>query len=1568
MTIAVEMSEKRRLLLEKLLRKQGVEIAAPNHIPRRDGGGPALLSFGQQRLWFLQQLDPRSAAYNLSEGVRLAGPLDALALARALAEVVRRHEALRTVFITVQGQPAQEVMPPTAPFMPRIDLEALTAAARPGEAARLTADLAHTPFDLARGPLLTATLLRLGSEDHVLALVMHHIVSDGWSMGVLVRELTTLYGAFAAGAVPSLPTLPIQYRDFAAWQRGWLTEEILESQIGYWKDRLAGSPTLLELPTDRTRPPVQSFHGSREHLALDPAATAALRDLAREQGATLFMALVAAYAVLLQRATRQSDILIGSPVANRARPETEGLIGFFVNTVVLRIDLEGDPGFRTLLARVREAVLGADAHQDLPFERLVDALDLPRDLSRSPIFQVMLAFQNLPAPEGRPQGLGLSTFGFETRTAQFDLHLSLMESPGGLTGSIEYRTDLFDAVTVRRLARHFEALLRMLAKRPGDPVAALPLLTEEELQQVLVDWNDTAVLWVAGRPSLHRLIEAQVARTPRAHATVYEGEQLTYAELNARANRLARHLRRLGCGPETRVGVAMERSLDLVVALLGILKAGAAYVPLDPDYPAERLAYMLEDSRPAVLVTQQRLLASLPSWGGPVLCLDTASEILAAESPADLDGDLDDRHLAYMIYTSGSTGRPKGAMVHHRGIVNRLLWMQEAYRLTPAETVLQKTPFSFDVSVWEFFWPLLAGARLVLARPGGHRDAHYLAGLIETERVGVLHFVPSMLQVFLEEPEVVRCRSLRLVVASGEALPPDLERRFFQRLPETRLENLYGPTEASVDVTAWSCGPGDHRSVPIGRPIANTRIHLLDDHLQPVAVGVPGELWIGGVNVGRGYLGRPELTAERFVPDPFTDEPGVRIYRTGDLARYRPDGAIEYLGRIDHQVKIRGFRIELGEIEAVLGTHPAVREAAVNVHDHRGSRRLAAYLVPYQEHSLDLDALRAFLKERLPEYMVPAVFVPLEKLPLSPNGKLDRRALPTTEPDRPDLGDRYTPPRNPVEAELATLWAEVLGIERVGVHDDFFELGGDSIVSIQVTARARQRGLQLTSRQIFDQPTIAELALTAGMTPAVITEQGLVTGPAPLTPIQHWFFEHQTPSLHHFNQAVLLHLRERIDPAVLERVLRELLRHHDALRLRFHSGENGWRQHLADDSDPVPFACVDLSPLPEAARRGALEVAAEEVQASLDLSAGPIARMIFFDHGAEGGRLLFVVHHLAVDGVSWRILMEDLEAACRRIARGESAALPAKTTSFRQWAERLAEHAHTGALDSEAAFWTSPSRARVEPLALPRSGEGPDTLAAARTVAVSLPPEETVALLTAVPRVYNTQINDALLAALALAYRRETGVPSLLVDLEGHGREEIARDLDVSRTVGWFTSLFPVLLDLAGTQGPGEALKAVKEQLRALPGRGIGYGLLRYLTEGEAAERLRHMPSAEVVFNYLGQVDQTLPRESAFALAAESSGSPRADGPRSHAIEVNALVTGGSLHCEWTFGSRVYRGDAVERLARGFITALSELVAHCQSPEAGGYTPSDFPAAELSQGQLESVLAEIGADFEIEED
>ncbi|WP_437926833.1 amino acid adenylation domain-containing protein [Sorangium sp. So ce291] len=937
----------------------GAARLAPEDRPER-----LPLSLVQERLWFLEQLVAGAPVYHIAAALRLSGTLDTSHLERAVTALVARHEALRTSFPSVEGQPVQRIAPPAPVALPLEDLSALADEDRePALQARLREE-ARRAFDLAEAPPVRWALLRTGEREHVLALTCHHLVADGWSMNVLLRELSALYGAFAAGRSPALAPLSLQQADHALWQRRNEQVAARERELAYWRDRLKGRVPPLELPTDRPRPSVHTYAGAREELALPPELVARLTALGRGAGATLFTTVAAGLFALLHRYTGQRDVCIGTPVAARPRAALEGVVGCFLNTLALRVDLTGNPSVAELLARVRAAVTEGQAHQEVPFERVLDALSIERSLSHTPLFNVMFAMD--PTPEQAPEipGLSIAAQRVDTGTAQFDLVLNLALDGQGARGAWEYNTDLFDRATVARMARHLLAILDAFVAAPEARLADLRMMDAAERKQLVTAWNATERAYPDER-RVHELFEAQAEQTPDAAAVIFDERRLSYRELNARANQVAHALRKRGVGPDVLVAIAAERSVELVVGLLGILKAGGAYVPIDPDYPVDRIAFMLEDAAAPVLLSQWPVASRLPAHGAEVLCLDSDRALLDTEPTRNLATPVSPDNLAYTIYTSGSTGRPKGAGNSHRGLLNRLQWMQEQYRLTPDDRVLQKTPFSFDVSVWEFFWPLITGAGLVVARPGDHRDGERLVELITRHGVTTLHFVPPMLQAFLETQAVSSCRSLRRVLCSGEALPAELARRCFERLERAELHNLYGPTEASIDVTYWACQRQDtSASVPIGTPIANTQIYLLDRHGHPVPAGVAGELHIGGVGLARGYHRRPDLTAERFVPDPFGSAPGGRLYRTGDLARHRPDGAIEFLGRLDFQVKIRGLRVELGEIEAVLTSHPSVRESLVTLReDTPGDKRLVAYLVPDAERALPVRELLRLERE-----------------------------------------------------------------------------------------------------------------------------------------------------------------------------------------------------------------------------------------------------------------------------------------------------------------------------------------------------------------------------------------------------------------------------------------------------------------------------------------------------------------------------------------------------------------------------------------------------------------------------
>jgi len=1547
--------------VEELLREQSRSPVPPLSPASRTGDLP--LSFSQERLWFLDQLEPGSPMYNVHAGVRLTGVLSLAALAGALAEVGCRHASLRATFHGVQGQPVQRIATPPPFPLSAVDLDDLPAAAREAETHRLAAEQTRRSFDLSRGPLLRSVLVRLAEREHALLLTQHHIISDGWSVGILIREMVTLYRAFAAGAPSPLPPLELQYSDFACWQRQWLQGAVLEAEVDYWRRRLAGAPALLELPVDRPRPPVQSFRGARATLLLPLSSTRGLAALARRSGATLFMLLLAALQDLLRRYSRQDDVVVGTPVAGRGRLEVEGLIGFFVNSLVLRTDLGGDPTFAELLGRVREGVLQALLHQDLPFEKVVEALQPERNLAQNPLFQVMLVLQNPASSVALLSGLSLVRLEEVVRTVRLDLTVSAVEANGGLFVLADYASDLFDAPTIHRLLGHLRELLQEAWHDPGRHLSALSPLSHGERHQLLAEWNDTASRFPADL-CLHHLFERQAGRTPDAPALAWEESGWTYRELDGRANRLAHHLRALGVGSENLVGLAIRRSPEMVVGILGILKAGGVYVPLDPEHPAERLGAVLAEAALTVLVTIEALAPRFAGSQVPTVLLDLEREEIAARSDRVVDSGVGPGNLAYVLYTSGSTGHPMGVMVSHDGVVVTLQWRQLTYRLGAGDSVMQNIPFSFDPSLWQIFGALGSGARLVLPPANLERDAAKLVEFMAGWKITVTDFPPSLLRVVLEQPGAGELRHLRHLFAGAEALPPGVRDHFSQLLDGT-LYNIYGPTEAAIDTTVWACRRGDlHDPVPIGRPISNKRLLLVGPDLDPVPAGVRGELCIAGAGLARGYLGQPDRTALRFVPHPFAAEPGERLYRTGDLARWRWDGALVFLGRTDHQVKIRGVRIELGEVEEAVRGCSGVADVAVVAREYApGDRRLVAFLVPTPGHLLNTGEMSRELQRRLPQAMVPAVFELLEALPRTHTGKLDRPRLAGMRGARVAAERVAGTPGTPREVLLAEVWCEVLHVEKVGVDDNFFALGGDSILSIQIVARARLRGLRITPKQVFQNQTVAELAAVATTVDGADDASAEpAIGPLPLTPIQHWFFAAELLDPAHFNQAVLFAVQRPRDPALLSWVVDLLVRHHDALRLRFHRVDGGWRQDYAPSGGAPPFTRIDLSALDPGRWSPAIERAADQVQRSLDLTAGPILRVALFDGaGPEPGRLLVVVHHLAVDGVSWRIILEDLQTAYEALVAGGEGVLPPRTTSFQKWAERLAAYAGSPVLLGELENWLAVPPRAVAPLPvdLPGAAEDNDERAA-ETVSIVLDAETTRALLQELPVASHTRIEEVLLTALARAFSAWTGETGLLVELEGHGREELFEDLDLSRTVGWFTTIYPAFLDLAGAGGTGEALKAVKEQTRRIAHRGIGFGLLRYLGPANAIACLAAQPRPEVSFNYLGQFEQVGTEGALFLPARESAGEVRGRGwARRHLLEISGLVAGGRLGFEWRYSRYLHRRATIETLADRFTAELRALIEHGRGDEAAAYIPSDFPLIQAEQSQLDRLLSKF---------
>ncbi len=1502
--------------------------------------GPALdpaltsapLSFAQQRLWFLDRLEPGSSAYNLPVLLELSGPLQPAALSAAVAEVVRRHAALRTTFEVPEGgaDPLQTVHPPASWEFPAIDLSVLPAPRRAAEAARLSDAEAGRPFDLRHGPLLRTLMLRLGVQEHRVLAAMHHIVSDGWSIGVLVSELAALYGAFSTGRPSPLAELPAQYPDFAVWQRRWLSGGEMERQLAWWRGRLA-DPPVSELPFDRPRPAAWSYRGAVQRLVLPEDLTLRLERLGMGRGVTPFMMHLGAFFGLLGRYTGQDDLLVGAPVAGRSSPEVAGLIGFFVNTLALRGNLAGDPSSEELLARVRESALAAYAHQDFPFDNLVAELVPGRDLSRNPLFQVMLAFENFSSEPVEVGELAIRPGAVGGGTAKFDLTLGVRIAGGRTLFEAEHSTDLFDPTTIARFLQHLVRLLEGIAAAPERRVAELPLLTTGEAQQ-LREWNDTSVAFPTGL-CLHELVEAQAARTPERPAVSFDGRSLTYRQLDLAANRLARRLRASGAMPESVVGVLAERSLDQMVGLLAVLKAGAGYLPLDPDYPAERLAWMIADSQVPVVLAEDRLAGGLPASVAGV----AGARLVALDGAADAGGDAsplkpcaDPENLAYVIYTSGSTGRPKGAMLPHRAIVSHLRWMQEALPLRSSDRVLQKTSFAFDASVWEIWAPLSAGALLVIARQGEESDPDALVRRVQEEGATVLQVVPSLLGALLEGG-LEKCRTLRRVCCGGEALTPALAEGFRSRL-DAELINLYGPTETAMEVVVWAYERDGRRGVvPLGRPVSNTRIHLVDRELRLVPAGVHGELLIGGAQVGRGYLGRPELTAERFVPDPFSGEAGARLYRAGDLARWLADGVLDFLGRLDRQVKLRGLRIELGEIEAALGRHPGVSQAVVLVREDR----IGAWYVPVEPSagvSLPSAAeLVAALRAELPEYMVPAWFESLPALPLLPNGKVDRRTLEGRVPAAMPRAARVAP-GTPIEAAVAEVWSELLGIEEVGVADDFFTLGGHSLMAARLAVWLRERlRVEMPLRVIFQEPTVARLAAwieaelrqaDAGAAPVLAAGLGGAASPLSFAQQRLWFLDQLQPGSHVYNMPLDLALSGPLCPSVLAQALAEVVRRHAALRTTF--------EVPAGASDPIqvvrPSAGwtlprVDLSAF-DAGRHHveAERLAQAEIRRPFNLGRWPLLRTFLLRLKPNGHRLLGTLHHIVSDGLSMELLQRELGALCEAFAAGRPSPLPGLPVQYPDFAVWQRSWLSGGELERQLAWWrgrlaTAPTAPVLE---LPADRPRPAVWSHRGGVESASLPADLADGLERLGRRHGATPFMTLLGAFFALLHRVTNQDELVVGAPVAGRSRP----EVAGLIGLFVNTLALRVSLAGEPSFEELLARVRERaLQSYAYQDLPFEKL--VAELVPGRDLSRNPLVQVVFALHDAPEPVRGGEGLVLTAGEGAHS----GTAKFDLSLHIGRTGGGMGVWAEYGTDLFDRATLLRLLGGFGNLLAGVFA-----------------------------------------
>ncbi|GAB4192302.1 MAG: hypothetical protein OHK0022_06380 [Roseiflexaceae bacterium] len=1510
----------------------------------------------QKHLWLLQAGD-QTGAYRAHCRVEIGGALDLARLRSAVEQTVQRHEVLRTVFRSISGMafPLQMIQDTPAFAFLHADLRGLDQHAQAQQIDQLAGGAS---FDLRNGPVLRVAVATCADQEHVVLLDLHALYADTSTLRLLVAEIGRAYAA--SGDEPGDELL--QYADLAAWQNDNLASDDAAPGKRFWAAHEYAAARL-RLPAER-RAQDAPFQPQRVSTLLAREQTADLVALAARYGTTAANTLLACWYTLLGRLLAHPSVLIGIAFQGRPYEEMEASPGLFERYLPIEQTFEPRQCFNTLLTGLVAALDEAATWQEY-FDH--DVLQRGGPSGNAALLSFGFAFEELPAPV-RSGDLTLRISQWDARSERFVLRLVATDAPDGLRLAFEYDATRLSEPAVAALAGQFVTLVESICAQPEAALADLNLLSVSERERILVGFNTTAIPDLAAITAV-QWFEQQASRTPNHTAVALGDEQWTYTQLDTRANQLAHELRVLGVGPDVLVGLCLERSPAMLAGLLAVWKAGGAYVPLDPGYPPERLAVMLKDARPAVLLTQERLRGRVEGSGVPLICLDSDWPQIAARPQERLEHRVAPEHLAYVIYTSGTTGTPKGVMVTQQGLTNYLHWCARTYPLEAGRGAPVHSSLSFDLTVTSLLTPLLCGGCVTLLpeRPAAEALGQALRG----GDFSLVKLTPAHLDLLAHDltPAEAAGGACALVIG-GEALSGAQVAFWRNHAPATRLFNEYGPTETVVGCCVYEVAPGDEMldAIPIGQPIINTQLYLLDERYNPVPVGMVGELYIGGAGVARGYLNRPDLTAERFVPNPFQvsslKPQASRLYRTGDLARWRPDGTLEYVGRIDHQVKIRGYRIELGEIESVLLQHPLVRDVAVAAREDGGERRLVAYVVPVEERPAGaadpVSILRGFLAERLPEYMVPSAFVTLQALPLTPNGKVDRKALPAPTADRSGSTAPFVAPSTLIERQLAEIWAAVLRVEQVGINDNFFHLGGDSILSIQIVARARRAGIQLAPRDLFQHPTIAQLAAVAGQARSIEAEQGLVEGSVPLTPIQHWFFEQNLAEPHYWNQSLFLETLRPLEPEPLEQALQALLQQHDALRLRFVATPSGGveQRHAAPDQRPL-LRQADLSGVAEEERAAAIQAVAVEAQASLNLADGPLLRAVLFDLGPGlPGRLLLIAHHLVVDGVSWRILLEDLLSAYEQLAQGLPAVFPAKTSSFKRWAELLSEHAQSEQLRREADYWREalPAHAAFLPSDFPASAEALQ-LVHTRMLAATLDPVATRRLLGASASA-GFSVYEALIAALGLAFAQVSRAQPLLLDLEGHGREDLFEQIDLSRTAGWFTTIFPVALAVAAEDHPAEALRLVRRTLAAVPNHGIGYGLLRYLCQDDPAG-LRALPQAQVSLNYLGQLDQALD-ERFFRPARELAGPSRSQSStRPYAIVINAGVWDGQIQIEWSFSERIHQRATIEQLAQKTLAALTALADPGLSLATEPAPLSAISDEDLSDEDLDNILAQL---------
>ncbi len=1518
------------------------------------------LSFGERSLLFLYLNSPESSAYNVSFAVRIISEFNAEAAKKSFQKLLNKHSALRTNYKISDNNVVREVHGYKDIRFEIVDVGNLNEE----EVRTLIEEEHRKPFDLENGDIIRVFVFKKSEKDSILLFNMHHIAADGWSLGILLEEFIGEYVNETLGR-PSL-TKPVKknYPDFIKRQLDFVESAEGKKQLNYWQEELKDDLTTLSLDTDFPRPAVQTYNGATEHFQIDKRTSEKLKQISRDEGSTLIVALLTAYAVFLHRYSGQNEITIGLATAGRGKSEFDELVGYLINPVAIRISFDEDVSFTEIMQQVKVKVRQAISNEDYPFALLVEKLLHKRDASRAPVFQTFFGLQKfvgndvlqeliVPGNENEVyewEGLKVSPYIIKQQDGQFDITIEFVEGKNGFSGALKFNKDLFEAKRIVRMKEHFLNMLNDVAVYPEKKISKLNLISEKERSLIIEEWNKTDFDY-SGFDCVHNVFDNEALKRPEAIAVEFENEMMTYCELKEKSNQLANYLVNAGVNNNSLVGLCMERSMDMIVCILGILKAGGAYIPIDTSYPSDRIEHMLNDSGAKFILTHKQILAERKS-SARIIYIDEETEKIEAEQK-DFKSNVSFEDIAYVIYTSGSTGMPKGVMITHRALSNHMFWMKNVFGFNSSDAVLQKTPFSFDASVWEFYAPLMTGGRLVIAKPEGHMDMPYMIELIIKKSVTVLQLVPSLLKMLLEENGIKNCRSLKNVFCGGEALSKELCDKLFEKL-DVNFYNLYGPTEVTIDSVYHKCSKdSENERIPIGKPVYNVHAYILDKYMNPVPVGVTGELYLGGMSVSKGYLNNEHLTNERFVADIFRDM-NSKLYRTGDLVRYRENGLIDFAGRSDSQVKFRGFRIELGEIESKLLGNEKVKNVAVILREDKpGVQRLVAYIEAGSSETIQTDELKKFVRRSLPEYMIPQSFVFMNELPKTPNGKIDKNALP--EPESTFAGNNIVQPRNEVEKILLEIWKQLLGVREIGINDNFFELGGDSIISIQIISRASQSGIKLSPKQMFLHQTIAELAAVAETSNAV-SEHSDSEGEVSLTPIQKWFFERKIPDVNHYNHSTLLKIPKGLDEKILEESVQQLMNRHDVFRLRFKEKNAGWIQYYSGMKEfKNVFKVVDIGETQTQSIGECIRKDIQVCQKEINIVNGPLMQVRLYRTPDEEDRLLVMIHHIIVDGISWRIILEDLSELYIK----KNSVKEIKTDSFKSWSERLRAYSVGEELKSEAAYWRELLEKKFDKPVRDFDSDN-DAIATELQVVREMNEDMTKSLLKEASRAYNTKINDLLLTALGMALCECFGGRKYLVEMEGHGREEVIGG-DFSRTAGWFTSIFPVGIEINDNINIEASIKSVKETLHRIPHNGIGFGILKYSdSDNELKKSGSVSTQAEIVFNYLGQFNNKISDDSAWKFGNTPLILNQHDeGKRCHLIEINSIVSGGKFRIEFAFSKNVFRIETIDNLAANFIRSLQNIIQHCTSAESTGYTPSDFSAAGLDQHELDNLIANL---------